>query len=249
MPARSLWLQPSGRLEAVVAIADLQAMTAAALLPAGLELLPQTAAPAGRHPLVLLLGEHSRVGLQGLPCGLRYRELALALPFVRPRAGPRGPFCHLPLLLLDRALPTWLGRWIYGFAKRRALIRRTADSFEAIDRTDWAPLLSVRIRRLAAAVDLGPARSLLEQPLINRGRGARWRYARFDFGLERARLAAAEADIVVHPELAGGLPAGPLRVERAIRLDIAWTLRRLRPREVGVNDCAGSRPDPRTGRS
>ena len=119
-------LPVSGRLEAIVAITDLPAEAASALLPPGLELLPQNLIPAGRHPLILLLGEHRGVGLDWLPFKLHYRELVIALPFVRPLGGPPGPFCYLPLLLLDRRLPTWLGRWLYGFAKRRALIRRTA---------------------------------------------------------------------------------------------------------------------------
>jgi hypothetical protein len=235
-------LRATGRLEAVVAISDLPTGVAATLLPPGLELLPQTPAPTGRHPLVLLFGEHSRVGVDLLPFGLRYRELVLALPFVRPRGGPPGPFCHLPVLLLDRRLPTWLGRWLYGFAKHRANIRRVGDRFEIARQSDDALLFSARIRPSAVAVELEPVRAPLEQPLTNSGRGGRWRYARFDFGFEGARLAAVEAGITVHPGLLPGLPAGPIAVRTAFQLETVWRLGR-------VNDCAGARPDPRTGRS
>jgi hypothetical protein len=222
-------LQTSGRLAAVVAFSDLAVGVAAALLPAGLELLDQGSAPAGRHPLVLLLGEHSRVGLAGLPWGLRYRELAIALPFVRPRGGPPGPFCHLPLLVLDRQLPTLLGRWLYGFAKRRATIRRAAGGFEIARPPDGAPLLQARYRPLAAAPDLEPVRGLLEQPLISGGGRGRWRYSRFDFGLTRARLEAVEAEITIHPDLLAGLPAGTIAIQRAVRLETVWRLARCRP--------------------
>jgi hypothetical protein len=224
------WLQATGRLEAVVAICDLPADQACALLPPGLELWPPGTAPAGRQPLLLLFGEHRRVGLDGLPFGLRYLEVVVALPSVRPRHGPTGPFCHLPLLLLDHLLPTLLGRWLYGFAKRRAAIRRTGDSFEVTRRRDGAPLVVAHVRPSAARLDLEPVRSLLEQPLISTGAGDRWRYARFDFGLGRARLAAVEAEVVVHADLLPGLAAGPIRVDRAFRLETVWTLDHLRPR-------------------
>jgi hypothetical protein len=190
--------------------------------------LPQDSAPVGRHPLILLLGEHAGVGPAGLPFGLRYREFALALPCVRPRDGPPGPFCHLPLLLLDRWLPTLLGRWLYAFAKRRATIRRTAESFEIARPSDGAPLLRARYRPTAAAPALDSVRDLFEQPLISRGARGRWRYARFDFGLERARLEAVEVEIRVHPDLPAGLPAGVIRVERAFWLEPEGTLERCR---------------------
>lgn len=229
MPERPPWLHARGRLDAVVVVADLAAEVASALVPAGLELRPQALTPAGRHPVILLFGEHSRVGFPGLGFGLRYRELVIALPFVRPRGGPPGPFCHLPLLLLDRRLPTWLGRWLYGFAKRHATIRRSAISFDAIGRSDGSWLFAARWRASGAALDLGPVRGLFEQPLIAHGAGARWRYSRFDFGFERARLGAVEVEVSVHPGLLAGLPAGPLRPARSFRLETAWTLARLRP--------------------
>ena len=224
-----LRMRATGRLEGVIAIADLAAAVAAALLPPGLELLPQNSAPAGRHPLILLFGEHGRVGAAGLRYGLRYREFVLALPCVRPRAGPRGPFCHLPLLLLDRRLPVLLGRWLYGFAKRLAGIRWTANGFDIARRSDGAPLLEARCRPLALGPASAPVRGLLEQPLISGG-GPRWRYARFDFGWAQARLQAVEAEIAIDPGLLTGLPVGPIRVERAFRLETDWTLRRWRPR-------------------
>jgi hypothetical protein len=226
-------LQASGRLEAVAAVCDLPAGIASALPPAGLELRQPKLLPAGRHPLVVLFGEHRRVGLGGLPFGLRYLELAIALPCLRPTGGPPGPFCHLPILLLDRWLPTLLGRRLYGFAKRRAAIRRAGDSFEVARRSDGASLLAARWRASATAFDLEPVRDLFEQPLISAGRSGRWRYARFDFGFERAGLQALEAEVAVQPGLLPGLPAGPLRVNSAFRLQTDWTLGRLRPGDAG----------------
>ena len=183
-----------------------------------------------------------------LPFGLRYRELVIAVPFVRPRDGPPGPFCHLPLLLLDRRLPTLLGRWLYGFAKQRATIRRTTDHFDAMSRSDGAPLLEARFAPMAGAPDLKPALGLLEQPLISAGPRGRWRCSRFDFGFERAGLGGVEAEVVVHPGLlrrsADGPDPGSIR---AFRLETAWRLCRLRPADAG--DLSGARPDPRTGRS
>lgn len=239
-------LRATGRLDAVVAIAGLPADAASALLPAGLELMPPNLMPAGRHPLILLAGEHSRVGTVLLPFGLRYRELVIAVPSVRPRDGPAGPFCHLPLLLLDRELPTLLGRWLYGFAKRRATIRRTAERFEAVRRSDSTPVLEARFAAIAGQPDPGPVRGLFEQPLISGGEQGRWRYARFDFGLDRASLGGARVEVVIGPALLPGLAPGPLPIDRAFRLETRWTLERLQPAPRGFS---GARPSPKKARS
>jgi hypothetical protein len=242
VPERTHSLQVTGRLDGVALVLDLPADRLPALLPDGLELLPQTMVAAGRHPLVLLLGAQSAVGPDLLPFGLSYLEFVLALPFVRPRGGPEGPFCHLPVLLLDRRLPTVLGRWLYGFAKRRAACRRSEDSFVIARLEDGAALLSARyaatatMARAAELEDFQDLRCLFEQPLISPERGGRWRYARFDFDLARAALQPVAAEVMFHRAFLPGMPFGPDPIRApgpgasaAFRLATAWTLSRTGP--------------------
>jgi len=229
-------LQVTGRLDGVALILDLPADRLAALLPQGLGLLPQSVVAAGRHPLVLLFGQQSEVGPNLLPFGLKYLEFVLALPFVRPHDGPKGPFCHLPILLLDRRLPTILGRWLYGFAKRRAACRRSEGSFAIARLEDGAALLSARFAatggmgRADELEDFRNLRCLFGQPLISQGRGGRWRYARFDFDLTRAALRPVAAEVVFHHAIAPGMPSGPDPIPApAYRVATAWTLARTGP--------------------
>jgi hypothetical protein len=242
VPERTGLLQVTGRLDGVVLILDLGADPLAALLPPGLELLPQGVVAAGRHPLVLLFGQQSQVGPGLLPFGLNYLEFVLALPFVRPRDGPQGPFCHLPVLLLDRRLPTVLGRWLYGFAKRRAACRRSEDSFVIARLEDGAALLSARFAATGAMgrarelEDVQNLRCLFEQPLISQGRDGRWRYARFDFALARAALQPVAAEVVFHRAIVPGLPLGPDPIRApgpgastAFRVATSWTLTHAGP--------------------
>jgi hypothetical protein len=235
-------LRVTGRLDGVVLILDLPAGPLAALLPPGLEILPQSVVAAGRHPLVLLFGQQREVGPDLLPFGLSYLEFVLALPFVRPRDGPQGPFCHLPVLLLDRRLPTVLGRWLYGFAKRRAACQRSEDSFVIARLEDGAALLSARFAAAGATgragelEDFQNLRCLFEQPLISQGRGGRWRYARFDFALARAALQPVAAEVVVHRAIMSGMPFGPDPIRApgpgastAFRVATSWTLTHTGP--------------------
>ena len=216
--------------------------TAAALLPAGLELLPQTVAPAGRHPLVLLLGEHSRVGLQGLPLRAPLPRARARAAVRRPRDGPPGPFCYLPVLLLDRRLPTLLGRWLYGFAKRRVAWTGFEDGCALARLEDGASLLSARYaatgprERAGELADFARVRCLFEQPLISRARRGRFRHARFDFALDQATVQPMTAEVVFHQSIRPGMPLGPGPIRApgpggpaAFRIETAWTLTRAGP--------------------
>ena len=72
-----------------------------------------------------------------LPLGADYLETIVAVPFVQLRelARRRAGRSLLPRLLLDRRLPIAVGRLLYGYDKRRALIRMTADSYRIAEPT------------------------------------------------------------------------------------------------------------------
>ncbi len=242
MPERPPLVHVRGRLDAVAVVLDLPAEPLAALLPEGLEILPQSVLPDARHPLVLLLGEQSAVGPNLLPLGMRYRELVLALPFVAQRDGPPGPFCYLPVLLLDRRLPTLLGRWLYGFAKRRVAWTGFEDGCALARLEDGASLLSARYEatgpreRAGELADFARVRCLFEQPLISRARRGRFRRARFDFALDQATVQPMTAEVVFHQSIRPGMPLGPGPIRApgpggpaAFRIETAWTLTRAGP--------------------
>jgi hypothetical protein len=242
MPERPPLVHVRGRLNAVAVILDLPAEPLAGLLPDGLEFLPQAVLPDGRHPLVLLFGEQSAVGPNLFPLGLRYRELVLALPYVGQRDGPPGPFCYLPVLLLDRRLPTLLGRWLYGFAKRRVAWTSLEDGCALSRLEDGGSLLAARWtvdgsrERADAQASFARVRCLFQQPLISRGRGGRFRHARFEFALARARVEPVTAEILFHQSIRPGMPLGPGPIRTpgpggpaAFRIQTDWTLARAKP--------------------
>ena len=242
MPERPPLVHVTGRLDAVAVVLDLPAEPVAGLLPDGLEILPQDLLPETRHPLVLLFGEQSAVGPNLLPLGLRYRELVLALPFVRQRDGPPGPFCYLPILLLDRRLPTLLGRWLYGFAKRRVAWTTFEDGCALARLEDGASLLSARCaatgprERADQLADFARVRCLFEQPLISSARGNRFRHAQFEFAFAQATVHPMTAEIIFHRSIRAGMPLGPGPIRApgpagpaAFRIETTWRLNRAKP--------------------
>jgi hypothetical protein len=224
-----------GRMTAVVAMLALSRDGARAMLPAGLELAAQDFMPGERHPLVLVLGRQSDVRPRLLPLGADYLEAILGVPFVQLRergTPPRGPFCYCPRLFLDRRLPIVVGRLLYHYDKRRALIRMTADSYRIAEPTRGERLLDAQFGAAEAPVE--PARRaaamLFELPVISRAAHG-WRYSVADFGLGRALLEALELKLTIHRPFAAGLPAGEFVIpgiegdpSRAFRIDTSWRL-------------------------
>ncbi len=213
------------------------------MLPAGLDLAAQDLVPGDRHPLVLILGRQSDVRPRLLPSGADYLEAILAVPFVQLRehgARPRGPFCHCPRLLLDRRLPIAVGRLLYGYDKRRALIRMSADSYRIADPARGEQLLTARWRAAAAPVEAlrRDAAMLFQLPVISRA-GHGWRFSVADFGLDRALIEAIGLELTIHRPFVPGLPVGEFAMpgidaSRACRLQTHWRLlapwvRRSRP--------------------
>jgi hypothetical protein len=203
------------------------------MLPDGLDLAPQDFMAADRHPLVLILGEQSDVRPRLLPLGADYLETIVAVPLVelRSRSEPRAPFCYCPRLLLDRRLPIVAGRLLYGYDKRRAMIRMTGDSYRIADPAHGELLLHAAFR--AAAAGIGPPHSspaaLFDLPVISRTAHG-WRYSQADFGLDRAILEPLELRLTIRRPFVSGLPVGEFAipgdddVSRAFRVRTDWRL-------------------------
>jgi hypothetical protein len=219
-----------GRMTAIVAILPVSREAAQAMLPAGLDLAAQDFVPGDRHPLVLILGQQSNVRPRLLPLGTGYLEFILAVPYVEHRG--HGPFCYPPRLYLDRDIPIVAGRLLYGYDKRRAAIRMSADSYSVAESDGGEPLIEAHFRNSGAAVEPSRSRAatLFELPVISQAaRG--WWYSCADFGLDRAVLQPVELDLVIHRPFVSGLPVGRFSIAaveadaaRALRIRTSWRL-------------------------
>ena len=225
-----------GRMTAVVAILPVAHEAVRAMLPAGLDLAAQDFMPGKRHPLVLILGQQSDVRPRLLPFGADYLETIVAVPFVElreRRMPPRGPFCYCPRLLLDRRLPIVVGRLLYCYDKRRALIRMTADSYRIADPAHGELLLNAHFRTAEAPVEPSwrGAAMLFKLPVISRAAHG-WRYSLADFGLDRALIDPLALKLTIRRPFVSGLPVGEFVIAgiegdilRAFRIHTSWRLR------------------------
>jgi hypothetical protein len=247
------WFDYVGRMTAVVAVLPLSQDAARAMLPMGLELAAQRVVPGKRHPLVLMLAQQSDVRPRLLPLGADYLETIVAVPFVQLRehsTPPRGPLCYCPRLLLDRRLPIAVGRLLYGYDKRRALIRMAADSYRIAEPTRGEPLLSGHFRTAAAPVEPSrrAAAMLFDLPVISRAAHG-WRYSLVDFGLAHALIEPLELTLTIHQAFVSGLPVGEFviagpegDISRAFRLHTSWRL--LGPWARSTCEGPAQCPDP-----
>jgi hypothetical protein len=130
-----------GHCNARFAFTTVEAGFAQSLLPDELELAPQSYAPAGFHPLLLMFNdtylqsndEMNRISKEfHLQMNLHYNEFIVMLPYVQfksPVPGAEGPFCFLPVLYLDSILAVLGGRIFWEFNKHLARFDVTPTAF------------------------------------------------------------------------------------------------------------------------
>ncbi len=232
-------LRTNGLMLSSMAIPPMSNAAVQAMLPGGLELGPQTLAPAGQHPICFMfcLQKDVRPPLLGL--GLKYLELILAVPFVQwthPTNSYRGPFIFMPRLYLDRWLPVILG-WFYGFAKVRARMS-TAENYYRVrsllrDRPiisgDFAP--HGPIGPPSSFPHFEPVRDLFRQPFVAKSIVGPFICSRFDFHLDDAHMQSIDATVHLTEAFVPGLAVGDFHVPGidmtpvgAFYIQIPWTL-------------------------
>lgn len=98
-----------------------------------------TLPPGDTHPVVLMIGEHRDVCIEGtcVP-DLRYHEALISVPRLR-LGDDDGPVAWIAAMYLSRQLPVVMGL-PYGFPKRRASVRGLPDTEVRLDHGD-EPLL------------------------------------------------------------------------------------------------------------
>ena len=128
---------------------------AQSLLPSELVLAPQTYAPAGQHPLLLMFNDthlNSNPNVEKHILGgilpelkLHYYEFIVMLPYVKfsdSQYDSKGPYCYLPVLYLDSYAAVAGGRLFYEFNKEMADFTVDDSSYTVIARSTGKPMLS-----------------------------------------------------------------------------------------------------------
>ncbi len=143
-----------GHCNSKFAFTTVEASFVQSLLPAELELAPQSYAPEGFHPLLLMFNdtylqsnnEISRIAKEfHLHLDLHYNEFIVMLPYVQfkmPASGATGPFCFLPVLYLDSILAVLGGRIFWEFNKHLARFEVTPAAFNVSSEITDSPLFS-----------------------------------------------------------------------------------------------------------
>jgi Acetoacetate decarboxylase (ADC) len=241
-----------GDLDAAIALVEIPADSARAMLPDGLRLAPQRVMLGNRHPLLLMLGRQQNVRLALFSTGTDYLEFILAVPFVehdRQGRHPRGPFGYLPCLFLDRRLPIVAGRLLLAYDKRRAAISATDESYRVARAHTEEPLVSARFRAVAGWSSRlpQPIADILRLPVVSRRARGTWRYSVADFALDRAEIRPIGMDLAIERPFVPGLPVGSFALDaecgHALRLRTSWRLtgpfaRRSPPLPVGAGQAA-----------
>ena len=194
--------------------------TVAAMLPAGLQLMPQTVTAADQHPVILLFARQRNVRPNLFPFGMSYNEFICAVPWVRhtdPAMQDLPPLICPTVLYLNSLAPILLGVYGYGFNKIRTSITADGGSYIIRDQTDQSEIIAcsfapdaaqTRPRDLPLFSTTWPA---WEMPMVTRNKLGAWQYSVYDFSLAQARMQPVTMEIrVTSPRL--GLPVGALTV-------------------------------------
>jgi hypothetical protein len=210
------------------------------LLPARLVPGPQSLAPPGLHPVLLMFGHHHGVRPSFLPVrGGSYFELIAAVPFLDlavPREPARGPFSFMPRLYLDHWLWVVMG-WLYEFAKVRARVEATPASYAVRTLLAGRPLVSASFAprgprgRTTDFPHFDAVSPAFRQPFIAKLGFLPFLSSVMTFELERATLQAIHGEVRFEDSFVRGLPRrafsfdgidqGPLG---AFLIEVPWTL-------------------------
>jgi len=168
-----------------------------------------------RHPIVFIFGEHYRSKVffasLALPTDVRFRELVIAVPFVRTRRG-MGPAVFLPRVFSGEAVVTWSGNAHYGFAKRMVPMEWFGNTFVATDE-DGGLLAHATVEPLEAwrpaarngRPGLVGAESLGRLPILGHLADGRLVRSVFDWGFEDAWLRTVRATVSIDATVGQGI--------------------------------------------
>jgi hypothetical protein len=208
----------TARFNGVIAFSNRSRSDVARCLPPGLELAANRSSAPDVHPLVFLFGEQTEGGTVfaglTLPLGLRYHELALAVPFVKHSSGTR---LHTWIARMYSSYfpATWNGNAYYGFAKEMAQMEQHGGLFVATG--DDGKLLVHASVESTATWSNDPAseiphfdamREVFALPIVGRKASGDLVCSYFGFDFDDARVRACDASVFVDRPIVGGLATG-----------------------------------------
>ncbi|MCL6285989.1 FAD-dependent oxidoreductase [Ruegeria sp. 2012CJ41-6] len=180
-----------GEIDALGAVLALPNADVTTMLPDNLEIVPHPNSPSGLHPVGVLFAHHWNVRPARAPewLGRGYNEVAIAVPFVRPRhSNDAQLFTYLPILLLDSPGFTALGALGFGLNKKICSVTNGGGYRQAQTVFRQVPLLTFDTRAAGQArpasefPNLDLARDIFSLPVLTRHFG-NWRRLNmaFDF--------------------------------------------------------------------
>ena len=193
------------------------------LLPYGLVLGPQHVTPPGTHPVIMLFHQvvRAHMSVPTLLPSLSYYESIIGIPDCYLSYGPiddttPGPFLFEPRLYLDSVLAIAGGVLYWGFAKRMATFRVTAERF-VISAEQGGTLTCLESRPTSefqpidSCAHFDPIRRMHDQPLVLMlpcGIGPFFVCANFDKDWRRGSLRPLETVTHIEQVFVPGLDAG-----------------------------------------
>jgi uncharacterized protein with NAD-binding domain and iron-sulfur cluster len=173
------------------------------MLPLGLELGRPQPTNKGTWPIVLMFARHKgvRPGIAPAIGGLSYDEFLIIVPSVyhTDRQPFHGPFCYMPIILLDSLLPLVVGAGFYGLKKRNARILARADSFDIrFDAGEVAASLSndgLPGMIQDFPVLTGSVRKMFEQVIVGETTSGSWVYSYLEHNLDAAEFQPIEGKV------------------------------------------------------
>jgi hypothetical protein len=228
----------------------------ARILPPTLRLAAAPGVARDQHPVVFVFGEHDRSAVLfaslALSTGVRFRELLIAVPYVREAQGTRRAL-FVPRVFSGEPVVTWSGNAHYGFAKQMVPMEWLGDTF-VVSGDDGGLLTHATVQATAPWQQapgtrppaLVAAAALARLPFLGHRRDGSlvWSHSAWDFAEAWIRPVRASISIDaplgrgLAPTLCHGAPLGGLEVA-GMRWRLSWP-------EAGVSSArAPNRAAPR----
>jgi hypothetical protein len=184
----------------------------AAMLPSGLELMPQTVTAMDHHPVILLFARQRNVRPNLFPFGMNYNEFICAVPWVRhtdTALQDLPPLICPTVLYLDSLAPILLGVYGYGFNKIRADMTADGGSYIIRDASDQSEIIACSFAPDGAQTNprdlplFGATWPAWEMPMVTRNKLGAWQYSVYDFSLAQARMQPVTMEVRIASDRLG----------------------------------------------
>lgn len=210
-PSRFAVINSSGTYDTLIVALLLDNNVVNDALPPGLSLLSDSQTPAGRHPVILTLGEQSNVHASHQSSELDYHEAIIGIPNVLVDTASRLPVIYLPRLDLDNVPAVLVGLFL-GLPKKLSKIAVSANDFavstlltgKMLERASWQATTDVKTP--ADFPNFGHVASLIQQPLLGVDAAGVFLYTAFQWHLDQATMQGVRAELGV-PQNLPALPA------------------------------------------